>query len=415
MTRTTTTTISNKVLISRERSSSPSSGYKFDRANTYNAYGNGTSQSLTRDDVRKTPSGSRRLPLPYKASGSTALSAYISSVCRFPLAGLWHRATTDGTWGAARATLPSVLPWNESLIAERKVRMLKAIGDQKWSVGESLAEARESVSLIASSTKTLQKALLAAARKDWRRVASILRVRQKKLGKAADNAADGWLSYHFGWAPIVSDIANALVYLSGVDDRDDLTFSAASSADEKTYTSFSYGFYDVAANAGLPFSLMLRGRKELQLSWKARVTYKVRISSLRELQRYGLAGLSTPWAVMPGSFLLDWILPIGDYLAAVDATAGLTFDSGFETRFARARVLDAEATYRLGDTQARMDRFSASVVGDGNSFSMSRSGWKGLQTPFYVKDPLGLWKAVTAISLLQRDAYGIRSSMARKV
>lgn len=415
MTRTSKTTIVNSIYVSREKSSSSNTGYKFYYADSYPGYGNGASQSVVRDDVRKTPPGERRLPLPYKANGSNVLSANISSVSRYPSAGSWIRATADGTWGAARATLPSVLPWNEGRIAERKIRMLKAIGDQKWSVGESLAEARQSVDLIAKSARTLRSALLAAARKDWRRVASILGVRPRKLGKAADNAANGWLSYHFGWKPIVDDIANALVYLSGIDDRDDLTLSASSGVDEKTYAPYEYGSYSVATNANLPYKLTLTGRKELQLSWKARVTYKVRISSLRELQRYGLAGLSTPWALVPGSFLLDWILPIGDFLAAVDATAGLTFDSGYETRFARARILDAKVTYRMSSTLYRMDRFSARVVGDGNSFSMSRSGWSGLSAPFYVKDPLGLWKAVTALSLFKRDAYGIRSAMARKL
>jgi hypothetical protein len=45
-------------------------------------------------------------------------------------------------------------------------------------------------------------------------------------------------------------------------------------------------------------------------------------------------GLSNPglfiWETIPGSFLLDWILPIGDSLRAMTAYKGLRFVSGYE-------------------------------------------------------------------------------------
>lgn len=412
MARTETTTLRNAVHIVRESGRTINGPWSYYNETLAGTTGNGTSTSITKGDIVKTPVGMPRKPLPYQASGVTAANMFVTYRSRGPSAGIYQRH--DGTGSTGRlipGPLPTVLPFDEGAIAAKKIRMLKQIGDQKWSIGETLIESREAVDMIAKSARTLQRALMAASRKDWRRVAQALGVRPTKLGKHADSVANGWLAYHFGWAPVVSDMANAMIYLSGIDsDAGKLTVSAASSHEQRTYASYA------AKKLGLgstQIRLDVSGRQEVALSWKARVTYSIRISSLRELQRYGLIGLSTPWAVMPASYILDWIIPVGDYLAAVDATAGLQFDSGFETRFARSRLLDLEGFARPASSLIRVDRLTAQAAGEGSRFTMSRTKWLGLAPPFYVKDPLDLWKATTSLALFKRDAYGIRSSMSR--
>lgn len=375
-------------------------------------YASGHSTSVERDDVHKTPPGQDRKPLPYWANGTTAAVGFFDIVTREIGAGFWQRKTATGTWGHM---VPPKLS-DEPLITaqmklERRIAILKKIGDKKWELGESLVEARDSVSTIANAAKRLQSALLAAARKDWIGVARILGVAPIKLGKLADNVSRGWLAYHFAWKPLVSDMSNAMIYLSGVDERNDLHVTASSHIERRDYKGYTYGPYTGTQTYS---SITAYGRNEVGEWWKGRVTYVVTINSLRKLQEYGLGGLSLPWAVLPGSYILDWLIPIGDYFAALDATAGLKFHSGYETTFRKSSLHDLQLYPKAPASNQRLDRFSAEVLGKGTRFAMVRTGWQGLDTtPFYLKDPLDLWKATTALALVKTNAYGIRSSMNR--
>lgn len=66
-----------------------------------------------------------------------------------------------------------------------------------------------------------------------------------------------------------------------------------------------------------------------------KVVYRARVHDevLRALSQLGLANpFSTAWELLPLSFVVDWFLPIGDFLAALTAPLGTIFVSGFEDR-----------------------------------------------------------------------------------
>lgn len=403
---------SNFVSTHRERGPRIDGPWTYYNDTTSVGYANGSKTFVAKDDVHRTPPGKERKPLPYWANGTTAAVGYFDLVTREIGAGFWFRKTSTGGWGhmvpPPFSGDPLIKPTDK---LERRIAMLKRIGDRKWELGESLVEARDSVSTIASAAKRLQSALLAASRKDWLSVARILGVAPIKLGKLADNVSNAWLAYHFAWKPLVSDMSQAMIYLSGIDDRQDLRVSASSHIERTAYKSYSYGPYTGTQTF---VSITAHGRNEVKEWWKARVTYEIRISSLRKLQEYGLGGLSLPWAALPGSYILDWLIPIGDYLAAIDATAGLTFHSGFETTFRKSSLHDLVLYPKQPASNQRLDRFSADTVGKGTRFEMSRVYWQGLdRPPFYLKDPLDLWKATTALALVKTNAYGVRASMNR--
>lgn len=378
--------------------------------------GNGSNFSITRDEVRKTPPGKIRRPLPYNAEGADFMQAHYSIFAYHQKGSLgFKQVRASGSWGAFAPTLEAVLPWDNAQIAERKVRMLKNIGDQKWSAGQALVEGREACAMIGKAARTLNKALQAAVRKDWRAVGKHLKVPTASGYQNFDTVASGWLAYNFGWQPLVSDIAGGLITLSELDDADTLTLSTSSHV-KKSYTDgwSASGDPFVNGNTIIPVSINVSMRRTVELFWQGGVTYTVKCGSLRKLQQHGLTGLSTPWAVVPGSFLLDWLLPIGDYLAAYDATAGLSFDSGYETRFARASYRGLEVGYKTnGSSSTRVYEFSGNFSGNGNRFRMSRGPWTGLQPVAYLKDPLDIWKAATGLALFRADALGMRSSLGR--
>jgi hypothetical protein len=63
---------------------------------------------------------------------------------------------------------------------------------------------------------------------------------------------------------------------------------------------------------------------------KAGGKLRVTCTMTAELETLGLLNpLSLAWELLPYSFVIDWFLPIGDYLAATTASAGMTWVNGW--------------------------------------------------------------------------------------
>lgn len=280
------------------------------------------------------------------------------------------------------------------------VNMLRAVGDSKWSAGEMIAEMQGSVDMIAKSARTLSNAMMAASRRNWRGVAKALKVDLPKIKKGA-TTGDGWLAFNFGWAPVVSDIANSALFLSGaMDTRDPPIIMARTRLGDSKKTSSSSA-HQYAWGSGLIFFPY----KEVDVTtdeWKASVYFKIDASFFRGLSQYGIAGLSTPWAVLPMSFVADWVIPIGDFLEAMDATIGLSYLGGSQTRFRRSERTRTYGT-PYGSTGVVV-RSGTAFAMPTNRFDMVRSVWTSppVPVPLYVKNPFDVFKAVTSVALLRQ-------------
>jgi hypothetical protein len=66
------------------------------------------------------------------------------------------------------------------------------------------------------------------------------------------------------------------------------------------------------------------------VSGKAFIQYKINSTLSNTLTQFGLANpLSLAWEILPYSFVVDWMLPIGPWLSNLDYTNGLSFDHGW--------------------------------------------------------------------------------------
>lgn len=366
-------------------------------------------ETLTRDDIHVSPVNSFgfRPPLPYYAYKRLERQPAIVSVNGQYLSTMPDKVTQFTIWGLeydwhlAVQTVEAVLP--ESTLTRLHVEMMKTIGNQKFSMGQALLEANKSVNMIARSASTLQRALLNASRKNWTGVAKALGVKPKRLGDSGKTTAGGWLAYSFGWTPVVQDLANAALFLGGHFDESNppLIFARSRATDSKTVkSSDSVGTTTGGGTLTVFFDDTIEKREDLKCS----LYYKVDIASLRELARYGLVGLSTPWALLPSSYLVDWILPIGDVLAAMDATAGLSFYAGSDTRYKSITGTRTMTSMTMSGSTPEFNKCAGSVDWlPSKVFDMSRNTYASspLVYPAYIKNPLDPWKAVTSIALLR--------------
>lgn len=355
-----------------------------------------------RDDIQFVvpESDGWQMPTSYSSEGRIVGSGIISQIYwQGYLNGTLCHNLGSGTWGAFVPQVPEVV-LAPSTKARKINELMSKMADQKWNATESLLQARETVGLIGGKAAQLQRALLAASRGRWKTVAAVLQVKPKKLGSHGKDISSGWLAYQFGWAPIVGDISNALIFLAELERGSPLSIMAKVSASLETEEQVSSKSYISNISYGLLATVSHVDRIVHREDWKASCYASLDIPSLKHLADHGAVGLATPWAMVPWSFVVDWVLPIGDALAALDARIGLSFRGGSETSFIRSTATrKSTTTWSPAATHGSWNHLDWTPS---SKWKMVRTAWESFPLPRinYLKDPLDVWHAVTAIALL---------------
>lgn len=288
--------------------------------------------------------------------------------------------------------------------AEAEVRALNAVAGRKGKILESLAEARASAMGIARNANSLQNFALAASKRRWADAARSLgfHPRDRRARRARDRtvAAGGglgnaWLNYSFGIKPIIDDMVFALIILG--QDRIIRVKGVGYSSFSPTAESQTYEFGGAYSFPKVRSEYTLRTTKFA----KCVLWYQVRASHLARFNELGAYSVpATAWALVPMSFVVDWVLPVQDVLQALTADVGLSFKSGTYTTSVRKEYKGIRG--KLQTSFVEVVPPSVIPPRDFSSFLMSRTVYRAapFPKPLYVKDPLSVFTAVTSLALL---------------
>ena len=205
---------------------------------------------------------------------------------------------------------PNRTYWTTALLKERRAldeqtlaKLYKRISEQKVHVANFIAQRAQTVDLLVTSS---------------RRLLELMRLKRRVLSSAGKyllnpkKIGDDFLAFQFGWKPLLSDIFSASEALSNISDadKDTLIFSSGSRVPLN-------GNYLVG-----PELLKLEGLLQCRYT----VRFGVANPAAQSLRSYGLINpLEIAWEVLPWSFVVDWFLPVGQYIQNLSATAGLEF------------------------------------------------------------------------------------------
>lgn len=263
----------------------------------------------TKTSITMTPiMGEYKTTLYYKDNGNDTHSPATSPSAADLTAERWLS-------GAVEAFLPrSITPdanAKSSALASAESRALSKVYDKLKSdhvhVGNIIAERAQTIKLIADIIKAVKNPLLAAKRANLKTI------------------SDNLLAFQFGIRPLLNDAYSAGTQLAKILDseKSDRIMVYASSSGNCQSTSktptFSSGFkiYDTFVEANY------------QAEVRYVLEYKISNAPLNQLQALGLVNpAEIAWEVMPWSFVVDWFLPLGNWLANLNADAGLTFVTG---------------------------------------------------------------------------------------
>lgn len=206
---------------------------------------------------------------------------------------------------------------------------------KRASLGVTVAEGREALTLMAQRAGQLYRSFKALKRGRFGDFVRELRVRPLKKHERTrwtkpKHAASIWLEYWFGWAPLVGDIDACVDVLTSAPPPLILIGSATRKISRN----------GLISDGGQLLSYQCTGRAVV------RQYARVRIENPNALLRQQ-AGLTNAaeiaWAIVPFSFLVDWFGNVGDVLRALTDFSGLVIEEAYATAHCKLQSAQSQA------------------------------------------------------------------------
>lgn len=217
--------------------------------------------------------------------------------------------------------------------------LLLKIKGSAINLGVVAAERKRTATMVGNTAMNLVKAMRNLRRGNFTAAAEDLGVPPRKRGRSRFNkdyakrgakaVAGGWLALQYGWKPLLTDIYGACETLAR---RNEAPMYVT--VRKKVNRVTPYSEFSQTKSQDQVTTKLVDGLKTTTVRYGV-TFYKPQVpsSSLAQL------GISNPaliaWELVPYSFVVDWFLPIGDWLGTFDATLGLTFYSGYRTVYSK--------------------------------------------------------------------------------
>lgn len=300
-----------------------------------------------------------------------------------------------------------------SVLRKATNKLLSNLKNQKINIAQAFAEREQTVKTVAGAAQTIAKTLFNLKKGNFSGAAKALGINPPKRGQrrfnkafandAANAVGDGWLSLEYGWKPLLRDVYGAAEELAqasvGSENRNSI-FSRSSGSSRKDLTTVQRVVNTTSGWSGYDTTL-----RECKGFYAARLGV-VYVRSSAPVSSLARIGVSNPallaWELMPYSFVVDWFLPIGNWLGNLDATAGLQFHSGFTTTILKVEQVSSRLQgisradgLASRDTHINESRYYTSMVRSAmNSFPSAPA-------PAF-KNPISMSHMASAMALLKQ-------------
>lgn len=210
----------------------------------------------------------------------------------------------NDSFGSQNPGVTAEFPWGATDDLAILGRLRTAVAGNEINFGVFLGEGRDALRMIAKNATRIATALIALRRGQWDRAARALDLKNHKPAKV--RASDRWLEMQYGWLPLLSDVYNGAEFL-------------ARTLDAPFVKTYRVRYKRPGKLTPVPYTKPNIAECSTTTQLIARLT---------EVDVPMLVGLTDPlsvaWELVPFSFIADWFLPIGNYLAARGLSQSLT-------------------------------------------------------------------------------------------
>lgn len=241
-----------------------------------------------------------------------------------------------GTLNLAMQNMPlfsSSMPWG--LKQNAIIEFNSKVANSKVDFLTTVAEAPPTYSMLATAAKDLFDLFRKVKKADLKGVKRLLKGRnikhslqRKWKNKTAENR---WLELQYGWLPLIGDITTLLEEFANGKPTPPLykvVMNRKLSQEELMSPSYVPSAYNnIISNEVHSFAGF----------YSIKCYYTVADENLRTRAQWNLANnpLLTAWELVPYSFVVDWFIPIGNFIAQATATDGLKFVSGTSSYYCK--------------------------------------------------------------------------------
>ncbi len=255
---------------------------------------------------------------------------------------------------------------------------LEKLKDQHVNLSVAFAERKKTAQLFSDAATSISDDVESFRRKNgslWEKI--------KKINPRLESFPRAWLALQYGFKPLLEDVTGSLIELNK---RDQLPKAYYTTVKKTIFVGDTYQRQDLMYYLGNPaWPLVVEGTTtEL---CHVSFTYSLKCPVMQSLSALGITNpFSIAWELLPYSFVLDWALPVGNYLSLLDADFGWQYELGSVGRLKKVRLDGTHQVMPSGHTLISgrpedyvyaADSFSRNV-----SYSAPWPVFPGLKNPF---------------------------------
>lgn len=217
--------------------------------------------------------------------------------------------------------------------------LLEKCRGTKIDLGVALGETRETADMIGNysdrigrSALDVTSSTLASSRSDkdfylTRAFRTLTGGKIDKIREVADLASSAWLGWSYGVRPLLSDIEKAIATVKGADKQPYYELTTVRSRQSDTLNAS----YAATVQGDYGWKQWTESHNSTRTVSGA-MTFYCDNPILRSADQLGLTNpLNVAWELVTLSFVVDWFIPVGDYLANIVPPLGVTFSHGYVT------------------------------------------------------------------------------------
>lgn len=266
-------------------------------------------------------------------------------------------------------------------------------------LGVAFAERNRTAQLVGDTALSLVNSVRALRRGDWRKAGRELGITNPRKPRGS-SLPQKWLEYQYGWKPLLADVYASADALSQRPREDWIVTSKGVVRERVDRVNTVRNQYFIA--------------EDVVKGWRG---HYVRIDAVPGndlLMSFASLGVTNPllvgWELVPFSFIVDWMVPIGDWIGSLDAMLGYK-----ETYFSSSAFSKTDVTRSLteGVVPWSLPSLNYNVVKANcepcftKEVYLRRGAGNDVPLPFQprIKDPRSLGHMANALSLLA-GAFG---------
>lgn len=304
-------------------------------------------------------------------------------------------------WALGETYVPQGVP---SYMRDRAVTKARlSMKDQDVNLGVAFAERNRTAKQLGDTALSLARAFTALKRGDIAQAKRALGLNDRR-GQRGGSLTKKWLELQYGWLPMLSDVYGASEALAKRQSSDWKVTGKGSSRERIDSEVYKNPSRSGAIQRGF-------GRAKGTRGVFVRIDAIPQNDLLLAMRSLGVTNpLEVAWELVPYSFVVDWCLPVGDFLSSLDAMLGYgpTWCSiSTLERFSSSFTLESTPPYSTGSWP--YNEVTRRGVARTKYVSLDREVSTSVPLPSMprFKDPVSLGHMANGLSLLAQ-AFGRR-------